>query len=605
MKSLARIFCLFATISIIFSAPVDIKMAQSVALGKYPGKTIDKTIMTSDNLYLTTFENGGFVLSSADDGFPAILAYSNKSPIGNNPAFSDLCDNYSRQIAAIKSENRAQHADWKLAEQNSLSKISVKSAVQPLITSRWNQAPDYNNKFPYFVLPGYTSQRPYVGCVAVVMGQLMNYNQHPARGFGKRWCYSASTDSLLEVWHDTTWYNYENMPDSLHNEYGTRIAPADQVEDVSLFLYQCAVSVDMEFFPEGSSSAFEDMMYALTSYFDYNTEMVQEIYTDYSTEDWKQMIVDELNAGYPIPYRGSGDDGGHAFLLDGYETTTNTYYHFNWGWGGYYDGWFLLSALNPAEGHDYTDNQAAIFNIRPNPDDLTRYAYTGFESIQAGWSYSGNNFYSLTGEDDYVYGFSQNGQWLKSPKIHIPNNNNVTLMVDAQKIDAGTKECRVMISYTDTLNSSFTTELGRITPGTGWSTVMFSLRPYKNTAIYLGIEYLSSSGYVILDDLTIWTPKVLLETEETIPVTHDLMHVYPNPFNPRATINFSILEAGDVQVNIFDLQGNKVLTLLDDTQEAGAYKLTWDASGFPSGLYICSLSLDHKVIESQKMLLVK
>jgi len=605
MKSLTRIFCLFATVSFIFCSPVVLEEAQAVALSKYPRKTIERTIKASDELYLTTFTNGGFVLTSADKSFPAILAYSNNAPAGKNPAFKDICNTYSRQIASLKSPNRAQHTDWDLAKHPSLNKAAVTSAIQPLITSKWDQAPHYNNKFPYFVLPGYTDQRPYVGCVAVVMGQLMNYYEHPRRGFGKRWYYSAATDSTLEAWHDTTWYDYENMPDSLHNKDGILIAPEDQVEDVSLFLYQCAVSVDMEFFPEGSSSAYEDMIYALTSYFDYNTDMIQRQYSDHNVNDWKQMIVDELNAGHPLPYRGSGDDGGHAFLLDGYETTTNTYYHFNWGWGGYYNGWFLLSALNPADGHDYTGDQAAVFNIRPNPDDLTRYAYTGFEGYQAGWSYDGNNFYTVGDDEDWVYGFSYSGQWLKSPKIHIPNDNNATFMVDAAKIYSGTKECRVMISTTDTLSGSFTTELGRITPGDNWSSQVFSLRPYKNTDLYFGIEYLSSDGFIILDDLTIWTPKVVLKTKEIIPEKHDMLNVYPNPFNPRTSIDFQLSSSADVEISIFSLRGNKVLTLLNETKEAGAYELNWNAKDFPSGLYICSLLINNNLIDSQKMLLVK
>ena len=605
MKSLTRIICLLATLSFVFSSPVDLQEVQRLALNKYPDKTIAATVRMDDELYITTFIGGGFVLSSADDGFPAILAYSPDAPIGANQAFQDMCNDYSKQIKALKYHDRDRHPDWDLAEQGVLNKIAATSAVQPLISSRWNQAPHYNNQFPYFTLPGYTTQRPYVGCVAVVMGQLMNYYEHPQRGFGKSWCYSSSTDSLLEVWPDTTWYDYENMPDSLCNQYGILTVPADQVEDVSLFLYQCAVTVDMEFFPEGSSSAYEDMIYALTSHFDYNTEMVQRVYDDYNVDDWKQMIVDELNAGHPVPYRGSGDNGGHAFLLDGYETTTNTYYHFNWGWGGAYDGWFLLSALNPAEGHDYSQNQAAVFNIRPNPDDLTRYAYTGFEGYQSGWSYGGNNFYTVTGEDDYVYGFSQTGQWLKSPKIHIPNDNNATFLVYAQKINAGTKECRVMISQTDTLDASFTTEVGRILPGTGWSAQMLSLRPYKNTSVYFGIEYLSSSGYIILDDLTIYAPKVILATDDILPDDYHLLTAYPNPFNPRTVVRYHVSHPGNVGINIFNLRGDHVLTLVDESQEAGGYTLTWDASGFPSGLYVCTLSIDNKLIESQKMLLVK
>jgi hypothetical protein len=471
-----------------------------------------------------------------------------------------------------------------------------------LISSKWNQSPYYNDKFPYFTLPGYTSQRPYVGCVAVVMGQLMNYYEHPQRGFGKRWYYSATTDSLLEVWHDTTRYDYNDMPDSLCTRSGSLTASQRELEEVSLFLYQCAVSVDMDLQPDGSSSAYEDMMYALTSYFDYNTEMVQKLKSDYNDTEWKQMIVAELTAGRPIPYRGSGDGGGHAFLLDGYETTTNTYYHFNWGWGGYYDGWFLLSALNPAEGYDYTQGQAAIFNIQPNPDDLTRYAYTGFEGYQAGWSYDGNNFYTIGGDEDLVYGFTKSDQWLISPKIHIPDHDNATFMVYALASGGG-KECQILISTTDTLHTSFTTELATLTPTTSWNPYLFSLRPYKNQDVYFGIK--SSANYIVLNDLSIWTPKVYVNIDDILPEKHQLLSVYPNPFNPSTTLAYTLRSDANVKIDIFDLRGRRIHSLINKKQLAGEHELKWHAGNMPSGIYICTLSIDHKLTDTQKLLLVK
>lgn len=605
MKSLIRILCFTVSLTILFSRPVDVQKARSAALGQYPGKTIEKCEVLYDNLYLSTFNEGGFVLSSSDDGFPAILAYSDRSPAGHNPAFDDMCKNFNRQIGSFKSDDRPVHADWRTLSNGSLQKESISASVQPLISSRWNQSPYYNSKFPYFTLSGHTNQQPYVGCVAVVMGQLLNYYEHPLRGFGKRWYYSDTTDSLLTAWYDTTWYHYDNMPDSLTDRSGVPTADQSEIEAVAQLLYHCAVSVDMEFDPEGSSSAYEDMMYALTSYFDYNTEMIQEVKSDYSDTDWRQKIITELTAGRPLPYRGSSEDGGHAFLLDGYQTTTSTYFHFNWGWGGYYDGWFLLSALDPAEGYDFTDNQAAVFGISPNSDDLTRYAYTGFEGYQAGWIYSGSNFYSLTGEEDLVYGFSQNGQWLISPRIHVPNNNNVTFKVYAQQINSGTKECKVTISSTDTLRSSFTTELGRIVPGAGWSEHSFSLRPYKNTDIHIGIQYLSTSGYIILDDLSIWTPKVIIGIDEILPQSPDLLNAYPNPFNPNTTIVYHLDHNSNVKLNIYDIKGNHVSTLTNAYHESGDHSVLWDASALSSGIYICSLIIDNQLAETQKMLLVK
>ncbi len=73
----------------------------------------------------------------------------------------------------------------------------------------------------------------------------------------------------------------------------------------------------------------------------------------------------EIDEGRPIQYRGSGPAGGHSFVLDGYQGADNNYFHFNWGWGGYADGYFYVSNLNPGS-YTWNDYQGAIIGIEPN-----------------------------------------------------------------------------------------------------------------------------------------------------------------------------------------------------------------------------------------------
>ena len=612
METIKRIICFFGILSFIFAKPVNIEQAQIIAKNMFPKKILVACEPIAEHLFLSTFKNGGFVLSSADDGFPAVLAYSEDAPVNRrNPAFDDFCKQYDNEIKSLRSDNRIRHPDWERAESGVLGKSSITSAVQPLISSIWNQSPYYNEQFPYFVIPEYSDKKAYVGCVAVVMGQLMNYYEHPQKGYGKCWYYSESTDSLLSAWHDTTFYDYENMPDSLCTRYGVLTAYADQVRDVSLFLYQCAVSVEMELLPDGSSASYEDMMYALVSHYDYGIKMVQHNKNEYSDTEWKTMVKQELDAGRPLPYRGQGNGGGHAFLLDGYQITTDTYFHFNWGWGGHFNGWFLLSALNPEEDYDFTDLQAGVFNIKPNQDDITRYAYTSFEGLETGWIYGGQHFYPENGANDMVYsgdlayGFEEQDQWLISPKIHVPNNSNAELSFWAHMINSG-KRFDVMISNTDTLRSSFTTRLGTVTPGnSNWTAYVYSLRSFKNSDIYIGLNYKSTSGYITVDDFVLSTPKVLIETKDVVPETHELLTNYPNPFNPRTVISFQLPTFSNVELSIYSLNGEKIHTLLKGAYEAGDYSFTWDASGCSSGIYICTLKTNGVLRATQKMVLVK
>jgi len=89
-----------------------------------------------------------------------------------------------------------------------------------------------------------------------------------------------------------------------------------------------------------------------------------------------------------------------------------------------------------------------------------------------------------------------------------------------------------------------------------------------------------------------------------IPEAFDLSQNYPNPFNPVTTIEFSIMKKGHVNLTIFNQLGQQVTTLVDKNMSAGAYKMTWDASDIPSGLYFYTIqSGDQKM--TRKMILIK
>jgi hypothetical protein len=111
---------------------------------------------------------------------------------------------------------------------------------------------------------------------------------------------------------------------------------------------------------------------ALTTYFDYDTILHHIYRTTMSDQLWNDTIRQEVEAGRPVLYcaldrSSSGADAGHAFVIDGYDSTTNLF-HVNWGWNGGYDGWYDLynSELNPA-GYHFTSIQVAVIGIQPAP----------------------------------------------------------------------------------------------------------------------------------------------------------------------------------------------------------------------------------------------
>lgn len=79
---------------------------------------------------------------------------------------------------------------------------------------------------------------------------------------------------------------------------------------------------------------------------------------------------------------------------------------------------------------------------------------------------------------------------------------------------------------------------------------------------------------------------------------------YPNPFNPQTNISFELPKASNVTVKVFDMIGNEVLTLLDSRLESGTHEISWNASGYSSGVYFYKLITDGYTA-TRKMMLVK
>ena len=91
---------------------------------------------------------------------------------------------------------------------------------------------------------------------------------------------------------------------------------------------------------------------------------------------------------------------------------------------------------------------------------------------------------------------------------------------------------------------------------------------------------LSVSGDASVDD----------EPVHELPGGVALLPGHPNPFNPQTTIPFTLDHAGHVRLEVFDVMGRRVATLIDETRPAGDHTVRWSADAFPSGTYLCRLT---------------
>lgn len=80
---------------------------------------------------------------------------------------------------------------------------------------------------------------------------------------------------------------------------------------------------------------------------------------------------------------------------------------------------------------------------------------------------------------------------------------------------------------------------------------------------------------------------------------------YPNPFNPRTKIKFSLAINSKVIINVFDVLGNKIETLIQEKKRSGSYEITFDGADLPSGVYVYTLEINDILFDSKKLILLK
>ena len=335
-------------------------------------------------------EGDGFVVVSGEDRVQPVFGYCERGKFDYDklPANAKwFFGEYQRQMQYLREHPQAK----------ARKAVNLTSSVAPLLSSKWNQCKPYNDLCPeapddddtYLIYGGHACS----GCVATAVSQVMYYYKWPARGVGSK-SYSfdlttmgGSVPMTLSADFSQSTYQWDLMKDeylymdknnygyfdeNLHvyikviNENGDTITDPNGIHSnaVAKLLSDVGIACEMMYGYNGSGAYTYYAYYAMQDNFNYK---VGYAYRDDYDGDFDELMRGWLDYHFPLYFSGHAS-GGHAFVIDGYDNQGR--FHVNWGWGGWYNGYFESLALDPDGSGGYNSYQEVIAS-EPNRPFVT------------------------------------------------------------------------------------------------------------------------------------------------------------------------------------------------------------------------------------------
>jgi photosystem II stability/assembly factor-like uncharacterized protein len=141
--------------------------------------------------------------------------------------------------------------------------------------------------------------------------------------------------------------------------------------------------------------------------------------------------------------------------------------------------------------------------------------------------------------------------------------------------------------------------------GEDWTLFNSGLAEFNGTNVFI----IDNDGKLIAgteDRGVCWTadPTTSVENVNNLSNSYSLFQNYPNPFNPFTTISYTVKELSLVQIKVYDVLGNEIISLVNNEKQKGNYSIKFDGSDLPSGVYLYSLRVND-FLDCKKMILLK
>jgi hypothetical protein len=452
--------------------------SRAKAWGAAPSsKTLKAAKVGAEKIYAFNMEGGGYVIASGDRRTLPVLGYSDSGTIDWEQMPENMrawLQSYDEAIATLGDCTDFADGNQLSANGEPLpARRTARVAIEPMVDVHWDQDAPYYNKMPTYDgnITEWQGKKCLTGCIATAMAQIMKYHEWPKTATAAIPAYDTPNDFDDEstMWHvdelppvTFDWanmiknYQEKNEETGANEEDGTEA----QQDAVATLMRYCSQAVEMIITPEGSGTTPFETNKAFVAYFGYASTTILVRRSVYGIDEWEELIYNELAARRPVEYMGSHKNDGHAFVCDGYNE--DGLFHINWGWGGYYDGYFSLSVLNPyydketgrAAAMGFTLDQSAVIGIQPPSEETEHPLPLGNVTIHELKQKSENVFtytFRYYGAkpypditQDYALGTIEadgtlNPRFIGDPNDSIvyPGDNYMTVEIDPDNIQAG------------------------------------------------------------------------------------------------------------------------------------------------------------------------
>ena len=322
-------------------------------------------------MYIFYLYPKGYIVVPANKNLPPVIAYSYENEFGKNNQ-----DNILLQFLKADISNRLEniiyisefvinnrYEQWEeYINSDKINQINIFTTIGPLLDTKWSQNSPYNNFCPIDLESG---KRSVAGCPAVAMAQILNYHRTTQNiQFSDEDDYLHNYLDRYIIDDDFEQYDFPSFPElnnylnTLQNHYLNEIPLTD--DDKAAINFACGIAAEQVYHPSGSGTWGVNQAFDAYQRFSFNDiELLQQGSDVYNR--LQSNILDGLPAHIAVVDNLQNPTKGHNMVVDGYSDDGS--FHINFGWGGYYDGWYMLPEELP---YELTVLEGLIVDINTN-----------------------------------------------------------------------------------------------------------------------------------------------------------------------------------------------------------------------------------------------